>query len=136
MVAGGVDAGAESRIVQIATSLEGFEAEMRELRGVLLTILAVLHFAFDVKALQFGLAIGAAAAVLVLGGLLALRPPREGVRLLPENSYATVMVAVGVVMVATGLVFGQWLYLMGAGVVVLGAGGVAREYLAARRGAG
>ena len=104
--------------------------------GVLLTILAVLHFAFDVRALQFGLAIGAAAAVLVLGGLLALRPPHEGVRLLPENSYATVMVAVGVVMVATGLVFGQWLYLMGAGVVVLGAGGVAREYLAARRGAG
>ena len=45
--------------------------------GVLLTILAVLHFAFDVRALQFGLAIGAAAAVLVLGGLLALRPPRE-----------------------------------------------------------
>ncbi len=104
--------------------------------GVLLTILALLHFAFDVRALQFGLAIGAAAVVLALGGLLAARPPHEGIRLLPESSYATVLVAIGVVMVAMGLIFGMWLYLMGAGVVVLGAAGIAREYMAARRSAG
>jgi hypothetical protein len=104
--------------------------------GVLLAVLAVLQFAFDLDALQFGLAIGAAAVVLVLGGLLLARPPREGVRLLPDNSYATVLVAVGVVMVALGLLFGQWLYLMGAGVVVFGVAGIARELLAARRAAG
>ena len=104
--------------------------------GVLLAILAVLHFAFDVRGLQIGLALGAAAAVLVLGGLLAARPRKERVRLLPDNSYATVLVAVGVVMVGLGLLFGQWLYLMGAGVVVLGLGGIGRELLASRRSAG
>ncbi len=104
--------------------------------GVLLAVLAVIQPIFDLDGLQFGLAIGAGAVILVLGGLLLARPPHERVRLLPENSYATVMVAVGVVMVATGLIFGQWLYLLGAGVLVLGAGGVVREYLAARRGAG
>jgi hypothetical protein len=104
--------------------------------GVLLTILAVLHLVFGLRDLQFGLAIGVAAVVLALGTLLAARPPRERVRLLPENSYATVMLAVGVVMVALGLLFGQWLYLIGAGVAVLGAAGIARELLAARRSAG
>jgi hypothetical protein len=58
------------------------------------------------------------------------------VRLLPDNSYATVLVAVGVVMVALGLLFGQWLYLMGAGVLVLGLGGIGRELIASRRSAG
>jgi hypothetical protein len=104
--------------------------------GVLLAVLAVLHFAFDVRALQVGLALGAAAVVLVLGGLLAARPPHERARLLPDTSYATVALAVGVVMIGLGLLFGQWLYLMGAGVVVLGLAGIAREALAARRSAG
>lgn len=104
--------------------------------GVLLAVLAVLHLAFDVRGLQIALSAGATVAVLALGGLLAARPPREGVRLLPDNSYATVLVAVGVVMVGLGLLFGQWLYLIGAGVAVLGAGGIAREVLAARRSAG
>lgn len=104
--------------------------------GVLLAILAVLQWAFDLDALQFGLAIGASAVVVGLAALLRLRPPREGVRLLPENSYATVTLAVGVVMVGAGLIFGQWLYLLGAGVMVLGAAGIAREVLASRRSAG
>jgi hypothetical protein len=103
--------------------------------GVLLAILAVLHLVFGLRDLQFGLALGAAAVVLALGGLLAARPPAEGVRRLPESSYATMMVAVGITMVAAGILFGQWLYLIGAGVVVLGAGGIVREMLAARRGA-
>jgi hypothetical protein len=104
--------------------------------GVLLAVLAVLQSAFDLDALQFGLAIGVAAVVLGLAALLAARPPREGVRLLPENSYATALLAVGVVMVCLGLLFGQWLYLIGAGVVVFAAAGIAREVLASRRGAG
>jgi hypothetical protein len=104
--------------------------------GLLLAVLAVIQAVFDLDGLQFGLAIGAGALILVLGGALLARPRRERVRMLPENSYATVLVAIGVVMVASGLVFGQWLYLMGAGVAVLGAAGVAREYLAARRSAG
>lgn len=104
--------------------------------GALLAVLAVLQWAFDLDALQFGLAIGVSAVVVVLAALLRARPPREGVRLLPENSYATVMLAVGAVMVGAGLLFGQWLYLIGAGVMVLGAGGIARELLASRRSAG
>lgn len=104
--------------------------------GALLTVLAVLHLAFDVRGLQIGLAVWAAGGVLVLGGLLAARPPHERVRLLPDSSYATVLLAVGVVMVGLGLLFGQWLYLMGAGVVLLSLGGIAREVMAARRGAG
>jgi hypothetical protein len=103
--------------------------------GVLLTILALLHLVFGLRDLQFGLAIGVAVVVLALGGLLAARPRHEGVRLLPENSYATVLLAIGVVMVALGLLFGMWLYLMGAGVVVFGAAGIVRELLAARRSA-
>jgi hypothetical protein len=104
--------------------------------GVLLTVLALLQWVFDVHGLQFGLAIAVAAVILVLGGLQFVRPPRDGIRALPENSYATLTVAVGVLMVAAGILFGQWLYLMGAGVVVLGLGGIARERLAARRSAG
>jgi hypothetical protein len=103
--------------------------------GTLLAILAVLQPIFELDGLQFGLAIGAGAVMLVLGGVLLARPRHERVRLLPENSYATVLVAIGVVMVASGLIFGQWLYLLGAGVVVLGAAGLACEYLAARRSA-
>jgi hypothetical protein len=104
--------------------------------GVLLTILALLHLVFGLRDLQFGLAIGVAVVVLAFGALLAARPRREGIRLLPENSYATVLVAIGVVMVGLGLLFGMWLYLMGAGVVVLGAAGLAREFRAAHRGPG
>jgi hypothetical protein len=104
--------------------------------GVMLAVLAIVQVAFDLHGLQFGLAIGVAAVILVVGGLQFLRPPREGIRALPENSYATLMVAVGILMVALGILFGQWLYLIGAGVVVLGLGGVARERLAARRSAG
>jgi hypothetical protein len=104
--------------------------------GALIAVLAVIQPVFELDGLQFGLAVAAGAVMLVLGGLLLARPRHERVRLLPENSWATVMVAVGVVMVATGLIFGQWLYLLGAGVLVLGAGGVVREYLAARRSSG
>lgn len=100
--------------------------------GVLLGILASLQFAFTVHGLQAALALAVAGAVVVLGLLLLARAPAERRRLLPDTSYATVMVAVGVVMVAMGLVFGLWLILIGAGVVALGAGGVARELLAAR----
>lgn len=104
--------------------------------GVLLAVLAVLHLAFDVEEIQIALAGGAAVAILALGGLLAARPPREAVRLLPDTSYATVVVAVGIAMVALGLIFGMWLWLMGVGVMALGAGGLAREVLAARRSTG
>jgi hypothetical protein len=101
--------------------------------GIFLTVLAWLQFAFAARRLQWALALGVALVILVLAALLLVRPNRDRVRLLPQTSYATVLLAVGVVMVALGLIFGQWLYLMGAGVVVLGAAGVAREVLAARR---
>ena len=104
--------------------------------GVLLAVLALVQFVFAERRLQWALALGVAVVIFVVGALLARRPAREGVRLLPENSYATVLLAVGVVMVVAGLLFGQWLYLMGAGVVLLGAAGIAREVLAARRSAG
>ena len=103
--------------------------------GVLLAILAVLHFAFDLS----GAAVragdrGRGGRARRWAALLAARPPREGVRLLPENSYATVMLAVGAVMVALGLVFGQWLYLIGRRRrACSGPAAIAREYLASRQ---
>jgi hypothetical protein len=103
--------------------------------GVLLGILASLQFVFTLHGLQVALALAVGGAVIVLGLLLLARSPAERRWLLPDTSYATVMVAVGVVMVAMGLVFGLWLVLIGAGVLALGAGGVARELLAARRSA-
>jgi hypothetical protein len=104
--------------------------------GIFLTVLAWLQFAFAARRLQWALALGVAVVILVLGALLLWRPARERVRRLPQISYPTVLLAVGVAMVAMGLIFGQWLYLLGAGVVVLGAAGVAREVLAARRSTG
>lgn len=103
--------------------------------ALLLAALVVTQFAFAPDTIQWALPFCVVAALLVLAGLLFARPSRERVRLLPDTSYATVLLAVGVVMIALGLVFGMWLYLMGAGVVVLGAGGIARELLAARRSA-
>ena len=54
--------------------------------GVLLAILAVLHLAFDLDGLQLGLAIGAAAAVLALGALLAGTAPREASGCFPRTA--------------------------------------------------
>jgi hypothetical protein len=104
--------------------------------GVLLAVLALVQFVFSERRLQWALALGVAVVILVVGVLLLWRPARDRVRLLPQNSYSTVLLAVGVVMVGSGLLFGQWLYLMGAGLIVLGAAGVAREVLAARRSVG
>ena len=71
--------------------------------GVLLAVLAVLQPIFELDGLQFGLAIAAGAVILVLGGLLLARPRHERVRMLPENSYATVLLAIGVIIVAVSL---------------------------------
>jgi hypothetical protein len=103
--------------------------------GIFLAILALLHLAFTLRSLQLGLALGAAAGVVILAVLVGLRPPYTGARLLPDLSYATVMVAVGLAMVGAGVIFGQWLWLIGVGVLVLGGGGLVREYRAARRSA-
>jgi hypothetical protein len=104
--------------------------------GVFLAVLAWLQFAFAARSMQWALALGVALVILVLGALLLWRPSRERLRMLPQNSYATVLLAIGVVMVAGGVLFGMWLYLMGAGVVVLGAAGIVRELRAAHRSAG
>ena len=104
--------------------------------GVLLAVLAWLQFAFAQREIQWALALGVAFGILVLGGLLLWRPSRERLRLLPQNSYATVLLAIGVVRVGLGVLFGRWLYLMGAGVILVGAAGLVRELRASHRSAG
>jgi hypothetical protein len=104
--------------------------------GVFLAVLASLQFVFAADQIQWALALGVTLVILVLAGLLLWRPSRERLRLLPQNSYATVLLAIGVVMVGLGLLFGMWLYLMGAGVILFGAAGLVRELLAAQRSAG
>jgi hypothetical protein len=103
--------------------------------GCFLAVLAALQAVFSARDLQIGVALGVAAAVLLIAALVAARQPSRGTRLLPESSYATVMTAVGIVMVVLGLIFGLWLILIGAGVLALGLGGLVREMLAARRSA-
>ncbi len=62
--------------------------------GVLLAVLAVLHLGLRPATTSSSAWRSAWPwSSLALGGLLAARPPREGVRLLPENSYATVLLA-------------------------------------------
>jgi hypothetical protein len=106
--------------------------------GFLLAALTALQFVFP-PAHEVGWAMlgGAAAGSVVLGLLLypLRRRGEPGVRGVPDSSWSTVVVALGIATVLVGLAFGPWLYLPGAGILAAGLGGVARELVAERRGA-
>lgn len=100
-----------------------------------LTGLTAAQLAFMTEPYSYGLLGGAALMTLLLGiFLLVRRRPGEGQRFVPDLSYATVALGVGVAAAVVGAPFGPWLVLPGLGMLSLGAGGLVREYRAERRG--
>jgi hypothetical protein len=63
----------------------------------------------------------------------ALAPAPSDRRVVPERSFATVLVSIGCFVAAAGVIFGLWLFLIGAGLALIGAAWLARELRAARR---
>jgi hypothetical protein len=99
--------------------------------------LTAAQLVFMRETYSYGLLGGAALATVLLGLFLFARREGavgEGQRFLPDLSYATVAVGLGVAAVAVGVPFGAWLVLPGLGLLVLGAAGLAREHRAERRG--
>jgi hypothetical protein len=105
------------------------------LLGVTTLVLALM----DGKTLPLGLLGGAAvASLLTSAGLFAAgsRVPDtdpDVVRPVPDASYATAVLAVGICLVVFGFVFGSFMMLIGAGVALAGLAGLAREQIALRR---
>jgi hypothetical protein len=105
------------------------------LLGVTTLVLALM----DGSALTLGLLGGAATASLLTAAGLAIAgasvPDTDPdlVRPLPDASYATAVLAIGITLVVFGFVFGLFMVLIGAGVVLLGAAGLVREQVALRR---
>ena len=84
--------------------------------------------------LQVGLMAGSGGAVALLAlALLAYRHDFR-LRLVPDLSLASVLLAFGVAAALVGTAFGLWLVLLGGGAAALGLAGWARE-LRAERGA-
>jgi hypothetical protein len=106
--------------------LFGFAAAVLVLDGVL--------WAYHPSALV-GLLLALPAAVAVVGGLVLVgaRRPDGSLRVVPELSLATTLVAAAIAVAAAAAVFGLWLLLIGAGLGVLGAGGLVREFRAETR---
>jgi hypothetical protein len=94
--------------------------------GLFLAGLTLAQLAFMSETFSFGLLGGAALATLVLGVVLLVRrrPAGEAPRELPELSYPTIVLAVGIAVTLLGIPFGEWLLLPGLGLLALGAGGL------------
>jgi hypothetical protein len=81
---------------------------------------------------------GGALLFAVLALVVALRgrretPADEVERTVPDLSFATVGVALGIINIVVGLYLGLYLILIGAGILAFGLGGWIREARAQRR---
>src|SRR4029079_14865901 len=77
---------------------------------------------------------GAAAAAVLVGAAILVRPPPEpGVWRVPDLSVASALTAIGVTTVIIGTAFGGWLVLLGAELTLIGLVGVGRELWIGRR---
>jgi hypothetical protein len=81
---------------------------------------------------------GGALLFAVLALVVALRgrretPAEEVERPVPDLSFATVGVALGIINIVVGLYLGLYLILIGAGILAFGLGGWIREARAQRR---
>ena len=81
---------------------------------------------------------GGAVLMLVIAIVVAVRERREKPkdvvdRAVPDLSFATVGVALGIINILVGLYLGLYLVLIGAGILALGLGGWIREARAERR---
>jgi hypothetical protein len=104
--------------------------------SLLLLAFAALLAAFDgllwtyaPSTLAGVLLIPPAVAAALAGGAIARRRARtgDGRRVVPELSFATVLIAIGSSTAALAAIFGLWLLLIGLAMELLGAFGVLRE---------
>ena len=112
-------------------------SERRPLFGFAAAVLGLdaLLWAYRPSALV-GLLLALPALVAAIGGVvLAGGPPGDGdLRVVPELSLATTLIAAALAVAAAGAIFGLWLLLIGAGLAALGAGGLVRELRASAQG--
>jgi hypothetical protein len=100
----------------------------------MLALLAGALALASAEGLAVGLIAAAAGATLALGAWLRVRGERSAEPdLVPDASYATVAVALGLAGALAGVAWGRWLMLMGLGLAALGAAGLVREGRAAAR---
>ena len=103
--------------------------------GTVLGAIAIVGWIWSQSVLPPAVFSGQAFACFAVAGVLELRRERERPLVLPDLSYSTVAVGIGVAMMLNGVAFGLWLVLIGAGLTAFGLGGLAREHLATRRAA-
>jgi hypothetical protein len=96
--------------------------------AALLTVLATVLLAWTPGAeLQWGPLATAAGLTWLVGIALLARARRSADARLPERSYGTLAVALGLAAVFGGAVLGLWFTLVGCGLVLLGLSLVLRE---------
>jgi hypothetical protein len=97
-------------------------------------IFALVLLGWTTDALQVGM-LGGSAVLFVLVGLaiLAYRAPR--LRVLPQLSVPTILLAFGIGSAISGVAFGLWLVLLGSGAIVIALAALANELVAERRAA-
>jgi hypothetical protein len=106
--------------------------------GVLIGITSAVLWVWTPYTLPPALLSGGALLFLVVAAIVALRgrtrkPELAEDRPVPDLSFATVGVALGIINVVVGLYLGLYLILIGAGILALGIGGMIREARAQRR---
>ena len=106
--------------------------------GVLIAITSAVLWVWTPYTLPPALLSGGALLFLVVAAIVALRgrertPELAEDRPVPDLSFATVGVALGIINVVVGLYLGLYLILIGAGILALGIGGLIREARAQRR---
>jgi hypothetical protein len=107
--------------------------------AALLGVSTLVQALMDGKTLPVGLLGGAAAASLLtsvglfIAGSAVPDTDPDLERPVPDASYATAILALGVCLVVFGFVFGVFMVLIGAGVALIGAAGLVREQIALRR---
>ena len=105
--------------------------------GLWLAALTALQAIFTPKLVQFAIPAVASAACILTGLGLWVGDRRhqddQPLRLIPDSSYATATLIIGLALALLGAGFGLWLILIGAGIAALGLGGVVREQRARSR---
>jgi heme A synthase len=106
--------------------------------GVLIGITSAVLWVWTPYTLPPALLSGGALLFLVVAAIVALRgrakqPELAEDRPVPDLSFATVGIALGIINVVVGLYLGLYLILIGAAILALGVGGMIREARAQRR---
>jgi hypothetical protein len=94
--------------------------------GVLAALDALLWWYRPTQLAGLLLALPAVVAVVAAAGV-AMPAAASRLRVVPELSLSTVLLAIACVVAASGVIFGLWLCLIGAGLASAAALGLARE---------